>query len=392
MLNHLFKLIWNRRKKNVLLILEILFSFFVMFAVFTFAVYYFQNYRLPYGFDYERVWTVNYPPGDINQADSLRSFRESVNKLIISMPQVERAGFTSNNTPFGPVGFAYGSEVSYQGKTFRPDRYMADENYANVLGVTMTEGRWLSKSDSAAKEPAAVINVALRVKLFGSENALGKLISVNGRNMRISGVANDLKDKADFIRPGMAIYLPYRDSGSNTASSILIKVRQGAGATFESSLYKTLSRSLANGNVNIEHLDQKKKLSNNIALVPLLILIIIACFFIINAGLGFFGVLWYNIVIRREEIGLRRALGATGNAVSKQMAGEALMLSSLALVLGTFLVIQFPLLNVFDLPASTYLISLILSVLFIYTLTLLCAFYPAKLSANIYPADALREE
>ena len=47
MIEHLFKLIWNKKKQNFLLITEMFVSFIVMFAVFTLMVYYFQNYRKP---------------------------------------------------------------------------------------------------------------------------------------------------------------------------------------------------------------------------------------------------------------------------------------------------------------------------------------------------------
>jgi putative ABC transport system permease protein len=46
---------------------------------------------------------------------------------------------------------------------------------------------------------------------------------------------------------------------------------------------------------------------------------------------------------------LRRAVGATEASVSKQLVCEALVLSTFALIIGSFFAVQFPLLNVFDL-------------------------------------------
>src|SRR6266536_486188 len=114
-----------------------------------------------------------------------------------------------------------------------------------------------------------------------------------------------------------------------------------------------------------------------------LILMIVAGFLIVNVALGLFGVLWYNINLRKSEIGLRRALGASGNAVSKQLVGEALVLSTFALIIGSFLAVQFTLLNVFDLPASIYIIALLFAIVFIYLLVIICAFYPGKQAAAI---------
>jgi putative ABC transport system permease protein len=121
-------------------------------------------------------------------------------------------------------------------------------------------------------------------------------------------------------------------------------------------------------------------------------MLIVAGFLIINVALGLFGVLWYNINMRRSEIGLRRALGATGKSISFQLIAESLLLSSLSVLIGCFFAVQFPLMNVFDLPAGIYISAILLSVLFIYTLVIVCALYPGKQAAAIYPAVALHEE
>jgi putative ABC transport system permease protein len=49
-------------------------------------------------------------------------------------------------------------------------------------------------------------------------------------------------------------------------------------------------------------------------------------------------------------------------------------------------------LNVFDLPASVYLIAMLLAVVFIYLLVLVCSLYPGKQASAILPAVALHEE
>jgi len=124
----------------------------------------------------------------------------------------------------------------------------------------------------------------------------------------------------------------------------------------------------------------------------MIICIIIAGFLIINVALGLFGVLWYNINQRRGEIGLRRAIGASGSSVAVQLVKESLLLATLSVVVGTFFAIQFPLLNVFNVPAAVYLLALLLSIVFIYLLVILCSLYPGRQAAAIHPAIALHEE
>jgi len=112
----------------------------------------------------------------------------------------------------------------------------------------------------------------------------------------------------------------------------------------------------------------------------------------VNVALGLFGILWYNINRRRGEIGLRRAVGASGRSVSAQLVTEAMLLATLAIVAGSFFAIQFPLLRVFDLSSSIYLTALGWAILFIYLLVLVCSLYPGRQAAAIYPAVALHEE
>ena len=172
---------------------------------------------------------------------------------------------------------------------------------------------------------------------------------------------------------------------------MLVKVKPGTGAAFESKLFKVLSNAIGT-NIEIEHLDKKLVTKNKVMLVPMIIGFLVAGFLIINVALGLFGVLWYNINRRRGEIGLRRAVGATGNSVSKQLVSEALVLSTISLIIGCFFAVQFPLLNVFDLPAGIYVVAIVLAVAFIYALVTVCALYPSKQAAAIYPAIALHEE
>jgi putative ABC transport system permease protein len=202
----------------------------------------------------------------------------------------------------------------------------------------------------------------------------------------------DIKFDGDYQKAKYASYNKIDTGSYKWLSSILVKVSPDAGAASEGKIYKLMANSLKSSNIEIEHLSNKLTSYNKFTLVPLTILSIVAAFLIINVALGLFGVLWYNINKRRGEIGLRRAIGATGNAVSAQLVAEALILATFSLIIGSFFAIQFPLLNVFDLPASVYLTALGLSIVFIYLLVLICSLYPGKQAAAIYPAIALHEE
>ncbi|MET0242933.1 MAG: FtsX-like permease family protein [Flavitalea sp.] len=396
MIRHLFKMIWNKKKQNALMLVEMLVSFLVVFAVFSLLVYNYQNYRRPVGINYENVWVINYNNSDLDQSlDTVLMVREAIRREVLALPGVQSASFTSNNLPFS---MSQNNNGLTHNKKFlgMVNHYTSDDFYDDVLGFPVIEGRWFTKADlSSGKFEPVLINESLKQAAFGSGSALGKTLgdpSPSDRPRRVIGVIGDIKYKGDYQAPEYAMYMRADTGSYRWLSRIMVKVSPDAGADLESKMFKLVANSLKKSNVEIEHLSEKRVSRNSLALVPMIILLIVAGFLIINVALGLFGVLWYNISRRKGEIGLRRAVGASSNAVSKQLVGEAVMLSTLALLIGSFFAVQFPLLKLFDLPADVYGYAWFYAVLFIYLLVLICAFYPGKQAAAIHPAVALHEE
>ncbi|MFT3748699.1 MAG: ABC transporter permease [Agriterribacter sp.] len=390
MFRHLFKIIWNKKKQNFLLITEMLISFLVMFAVFTMLVHFYRNYRTPMGMQYEHVWVINYNNTLKTQnKDSIMLFYEGLKQTIRSMPQVKGVSYSSSNVPFSQNTMMNGYE--YNGKHINPNFCRVDKDYTGVLQIQMTEGEWFGKNDISTRARPIVINDKLKQAFFGNENAVGKFLGENN-DFKIIGVVNDTKMKGDYTDVGYWLYDKIDTASMPWTDRILVNVTPNADAAFEAQLYKTVAGMMKDSNIEIEHLTNKLKDINYWALVPMITLSIIACFLIINVALGLFGVLWYNINKRRGEIGLRRAVGATAMSVSSQLVAEALILATFSLITGSFFAIQFPLLNVFDLPAGVYVTALLLAIVFIYVLVLICSLYPGRQAAGIYPAVALHEE
>lgn len=394
MFKHLLKLIWNKKKQNFLLMSEMLISFLVIFAVFTLMAYYYNNYKKPLGIDYQNVWLISYNNAyQTRNSDSLTTFYENLRQTIKAMPQVKEISFCSDNIPFSQ-NISQGG-MTYKGKKIdHINEYSVEDSYKKTLNIQVLDGRWFNKGDAVAKNMPIVINNKMKEELFGNEPAVGKLIGSDGdkTKMKIIGVIQGVKDKGDYLPAGFGQYTRADTGAFHWFGKILLKVNPGTDATFEGHLYKTMANYMKNSDIEIEHLANKRTSANYFAVVPIIVLSIVSCFLIINVALGLFGVLWYNINKRRGEIGLRRAIGATGRSVSAQLVTESMLLATLSLIIGTFFAVQFPLLNVFNLQADIYISAIILSVIFIYLLVFVCSLYPGKQAAAIYPAVALHEE
>jgi putative ABC transport system permease protein len=307
MFKHLFKMIWNKKKQNSLLIVEILLSFLVIFAVFTFGLNSYNNYAKRMGIEYQNVWAISYNNTlKTKNADSLKLFYESMLSNIKAMPKVIDAAYSSANIPFSNSHMSTG----INSKTMHIDQvnnFTVDVNYAKTLNVKLLEGRWYNKADLGSRQELIIINNKLKEKLFGNASAAGKFYETDDgkRKVKVIGVIENIKFDGDYQSPAYAIYNRVDTSAYSWLGNILVKVSPDADAAFESQLYKLLANTLKDSNIEVEHLSNKLTSYNKFTLVPLIILSIVAAFLIINVALGIFGVLWYNINKRRGEIGFR---------------------------------------------------------------------------------------
>ena len=143
----------------------------------------------------------------------------------------------------------------------------------------------------------------------------------------------------------------------------------------------------------IDPLTKLRRSIMRLKLLPLAAAALIAGFMLVMVALGMVGVLWQSVARRRREIGLRRALGATGRGVSLQVLGELLVVTTAGLLLGAALAVQFPLLGVIEWVGSrVYATGMALAALTIYGLTVVSALYPGWLATQVQPAEALHDE
>jgi len=366
----------------------------VIFAVTSLFVFYYTNFKKPQGMDDKRVWAISFGGVLSSQhTDSVQFFIENLKQNLNSLPQIEEMSFTYGNFPYAHSMSSTG--IFHNGKSIKSiNHYTVDEFFAKVTGMKVLEGRWFTKEDGLTSNDNMVINASLKKAMFGDAPAVGKLFGGDDEQskMKVIGVVEDVKAGGDYWPAGMGMYKKLDTAAFKWVGNFLIKVSPDADAAFESRLNKLLSRAIKNSNLEIQQLVDMRASKNKEATIPMIICMTIAGFLIINVALGLFGVLWYNISQRRSEIGLRRAMGASGNDVSFQLVLESLMLTSLSIVVGTFFAVQFPLLNVFNVPANVYIIALLFSIAFVYALVILCSLYPGRQAAAIHPAIALHEE
>src|SRR5215510_16494925 len=151
MIKHLLKLIWNRKRINFLITVEIFISFIVLFVVILFAVYYGDNYRRPLGFDYEHVWNVTIEASAESEAAKTI---ELLMQTVKEFDEVESAA-TGGVTPYGNSSWTSG--VGDRGNQIMFQVNTVSDDYNRVMGLTITRGRWFGKEDDGAQYRPLVI-------------------------------------------------------------------------------------------------------------------------------------------------------------------------------------------------------------------------------------------
>ncbi len=390
MVTHLFKLIWNKKRTHTLLLVEIWASFMVLFGLMVLLIYNLGNYTEPLGFSYDNVWAVNL--GNNEDTTGISSKVNRVLQRVKAYPEVESASRMSDNFPFS--GYFNGMGVSYNNVTTQVERYVVDDQFAKTLAIPVAAGTWFRNADSIGTYQPLIINRKARERMFGSENPVGKVVSdYEGKKgiWRVIGVVDTFKGRGEFASDKPVMIELLRNS-SVYDKTLIIRVKPGTNAQFEARLVHDVV-ALTNGwSVDVRYLTDSRASLHQQVVVPIVILSIVCGFLLINVALGLFGVLNLSITRRRSEIGLRRAIGATGSGVSTQFVGETWVLATFAILIGLLLAVQFPLLNVFDLQAGVYLTAMGVSVCIIYLIVTLCALFPSRQAALIQPAIALHEE
>ncbi len=399
MIRHLLKLVWARKRANALLIIEIFFSFIVVFAVVTLATSMLMRWNKPLGFDYRDVWVahVSFPAGtsDDDSADAThRATAGAMVREVKAQPQVEAvssAGAPPYNTSTWTSGF------SVNGHKADVTRDSVTDDYNKVMRIPMLRGRWFTGEDESSTVEQVVIDSDVAMALFGSLDVLGKRIE-SGKDSycRVIGVIAPFRkhgelsqDHENMVFNRMSLT---RKQGG-VGREIVFRVRPGTPADFEETLIKRLHGLAPDYEVRVQHMDQMRQFMNKIFIAPALIGGIIASFLITMVALGLSGVLWQTVTRRTRELGLRRALGATGNDVNRQILLEVALLSTLALVAGVIVVAQLPILGVFRIVSpSVFTFGLSGALATIYGLTLLCGLYPSWLAGRVQPAQALHYE
>lgn len=390
MIRHIIRLLWNKRKNNAMMVLEIMLSFFVLFAVLTFVISNYVRYKSPMGFDTEDIYSVHFSYDYNNDMDSIQLLEthKILKEELLRNENITDVALNNGVIPFS--GSQWTTTNDDNGFEIETQISMTDHDYFKTMGIKILEGRSFLPEDLNNKYPPIMVSKNFKEAYYPDQPLLDSILLLDGEH-KVCGIFEHYKYMGEFSDEGNMIFY-YLPEGDENIRNIMFRVKPGTKATFEEEVNNTIAGILKSNDFIIENLDNERKQSSARIWIPIVALLSIATFLCINVALGLFGALWQNITKRRAEIGLRRALGAHTTNISLQITAEIMTLTVIGILIGLFFAMQFPLLKVFDIENSNYIYAMLSSGGIILLLVLLCALYPSSLAAKIHPAVALHEE
>jgi ABC-type antimicrobial peptide transport system permease subunit len=124
------------------------------------------------------------------------------------------------------------------------------------------------------------------------------------------------------------------------------------------------------------------------------IITITSCLAVLIAMIGLYAVTAFSIAERRNEVGIRLALGATPKNILLLVSKRALLLTGIGLGSGLILsIILCRLFNslLYDVSATDPL-TLILTAILLFAVSLLACWIPTKKATRLHPMEVLRYE
>jgi len=395
MMRIFFKTIWNNRRRNILVFIELFMISLVMVNLTIYLVNMVSIYRIRNCYDTHNVVLVNISKkSDEDKKITEQSF-QNLKKVFSSNSFVESVSMSNSAIPYN-----YNVEVDefkHDNDHFNLSLRQVDIDYAKVMKITPISGRWFDETDLGKAVPPVIVSKEINEKYFKGD-ALGKRITQDKNLYEIVGIVERFK-RSDIESPSPFAYF-FKDSVKAELNywetSMLIRTKENKTgdmlAVAESQVYSTLNPE--NWTIDgLNSLENMRAQQNVMSYQSNYLTVIVALFIMINVFLGTIGILWYNTNLRIHEIGIKRALGSTGKRIKRLLITENLVIAGLALFIVILIMLQIPKLVYRGQTESGVLSwSIWISVIMMIILVLLSTWIPASIASKIHPAIALKTE
>jgi putative ABC transport system permease protein len=350
------------------------------------------------------VLTARFSLPDNRFADDAkrRNFVQQLTTKIQALPAVELAGV--KNPLFGGNQNAFlieGRPVPKPSEFPSVDYGRVTPQALQAVGIRLLQGRFFDPHDNESGEKVCIIDETFAKQYFPGENPLGKRVSLNGLPQpgkpipwtTIVGIVGHVKNYGIDQPSRVEVYVPFSQS---PAFGGTVVVRSGGDPSVAVSGIRAAVRSLDPDLPLFDVRPLPDIVADSSASRRLAVTLIgsFASLALLLAAVGIYGVISYLVTQRRQEIGIRIALGATSQNVLSLILMKGARLAALGVgagLLGALALTRLISTLLFQVSAFD-VTTFTAGVLVLVSLVLLACWLPARRATRIDPLVALRYE
>jgi putative ABC transport system permease protein len=282
--------------------------------------------------------------------------------------------------------------------------------YAEHSGVRVARGRWLAAADGATLAPVCVLGARLARTLFGDAEPVGERIKLNHQWLEVVGVLGErATDKADFegVKLGLddeRLFVPWESGRARFRFSVLEDEVDGVSLRLDGKGAPDVAARVLQRLIDQRHAGA----DDTNLIVPMglyrqhqqtqriftIVMSSIAAVSLLVGGIGIMNIMLANVLERRREIGLKRALGARRRDIVRQFLAEALLIAVsgalIGVVLGAVAAYGIAALAAWSVAWSP--LMLLVAVTLCVGVGLAFGVFPARQAAALDPIAALRSD
>ncbi len=322
-------------------------------------------------------------------------FEDELKTRVAALPGVRSVAIAGRH----PLDAGFTSSISVVGREAEagdwpePSIRQVDAGYFETLQIRLIAGRRLEVTDDATAPTVLLINESAADRYFPGDDPLGQRIRLWGSNREIVGViANErFRGPAEVTPP--AVYLPLKQAPSPTGS-LLLRVDRNPELFVASvrGIVRELDPALPLSGVEPMAVTLRDSMEQR--RFTMLLLGIFATVALVLAVVGVHGVLTYTVAQRKQEIGIRMALGADRHTVQRLIVGHGVLLTFgglgiglIGALIGTRLMRSLLFAVSPTDPATIAAVGVLLAIV-----AVVASYLPARRAAEVDPMEALRAE
>jgi len=330
-----------------------------------------------------------------------RQFIEGVEKRLSALPGVKSVG-TINFLPlsgfWGTTSFLLrGQAPPKNGQAPEADNRIITPGYLQTMGLPLLRGRNFTDADHAGELQVAMINQVMAKQYFAGKDPLGEQLNLGTADKpdwwQIVGITGDVKafgqdqpTHADIYRPFDQLPFPLVAFTMRTETDPALMVKSAEQALWSVDPDLPVLKAIPMNLLASQTLAVRRASAALFSAFAVLALVL-AC-------IGIYGVMAYAVTQRRQEIGVRMALGARRSNVLRMMMGFGFRLALYGVVIGligAFALTRLLQSLLFEVNAMNPLVFSIAALVLVAVSTA-ASYLPARAAASIEPMQALRTE